>query len=139
MTDTDLQQGGCLCGEIRYSVKPSTVLSTHNCHCKDCQKSTGSGYTTFFLVTEADFNLLEGKPKSFEKNSDEGHWIKRSFCPNCGSPIFSACQLGEGLVFIKAGSLDESNWLTLVSSFWGQSARSWAPAIDSHPVCQKNT
>jgi Uncharacterized conserved protein len=36
-------KGGCLCGKIRYEFKQEDVISAGNCHCKDCQKATGSG------------------------------------------------------------------------------------------------
>ena len=37
-------EGGCLCGKVRYSadVDPTFVAV---CHCKNCQKSTGSAFS----------------------------------------------------------------------------------------------
>jgi hypothetical protein len=37
-------EGGCLCGKVRYSadVEPAFVGV---CHCKNCQKGTGSAFS----------------------------------------------------------------------------------------------
>ena len=42
-------RGGCLCGKIRYEFKQEDVISAGNCHCKDCQKATGSGRLQLFI------------------------------------------------------------------------------------------
>ena len=35
--------GGCACGAIRYSCS-SAPLYMGNCHCRDCQRATGSAF-----------------------------------------------------------------------------------------------
>ena len=37
-------EGGCLCGKVRYSAKGDPVF-VGVCHCKDCQKFTGSAFS----------------------------------------------------------------------------------------------
>jgi hypothetical protein len=53
MTIAGLQQGGCLCGAIRYQLT-ATPFSADFCHCRQCQKSTGS-----VLGAWMDFNIDE--------------------------------------------------------------------------------
>ncbi len=36
-------EGGCSCGAIRYKLT-NTPLIVHACHCRDCQRVTGSGF-----------------------------------------------------------------------------------------------
>lgn len=138
MSEGIKDQGGCLCGSVRYEVNRDSVFSAHNCHCLDCQKSTGSGYTTFFLLPAADFLLLSGELKSYQVEGSSGGEVERSFCPECGSPIVSSARMAEGIVMVKAGSLDNSDWLTLVSSFWGGTARPWARPDEALPVSETN-
>ena len=43
-------KGQCQCGAISYSFDISKILSAHHCHCKDCQRSTGSGKATILFI-----------------------------------------------------------------------------------------
>ena len=68
--------GGCICKSIRYecSVAP---LGMGNCHCRDCQYSSGTGYSSVFAVPASAVKIT-GKPKYYESFSDTG--IKPRLC-----------------------------------------------------------
>jgi hypothetical protein len=40
-------KGGCLCGAVRYTAEADPTSATV-CHCRDCQKFTGSAFATLF-------------------------------------------------------------------------------------------
>ena len=42
-------EGGCLCGSIRYTCDAEPAL-TANCHCKHCQRQSGSAFSTIIGV-----------------------------------------------------------------------------------------
>ena len=46
----EIKIGGCLCGKVEYEFDSSKVISAHHCHCKDWQKSTGSGKATIVII-----------------------------------------------------------------------------------------
>jgi hypothetical protein len=46
MTENELNNGGCVCGAIRYKVCGLPVMVEY-CHCYDCRKSGGSAVTVF--------------------------------------------------------------------------------------------
>jgi len=138
MADETTVTGGCLCGAIRYTCDRSAVVTTNNCHCRDCQRSTGSGFTTFFALPEASFELESGELGSFAVTGSSGSPLTRMFCRDCGSPIYSRTDLIPALVFVKAGSLDDPAWVTPQSSYWGKSAQPWAPPSDDIPVLDGN-
>ena len=50
-------KGGCLCGKIRYEFKQEDVISAGNCHCKDCQKATGSGKATIVYIPSKSLKI----------------------------------------------------------------------------------
>ena len=135
---TQREKGRCLCGQVHYEIDRSAVMSVHHCHCLDCQRVTGSGFTTLAILPTSNFTLTGDTPKSYGTPGVSGAIITRSFCGNCGSPLYSQTSMTDELVFIKAGSLDNSEWLTLTSSFWGSTARSWAPADHSCEVHDTN-
>ena len=68
----------------------------------------------------------------------DGTNVHRGFCPNCGSPVISYVSEQPNLRFIKAGSLDDSSWVKIESSFWSDSACNWDPVNHSLPNFPKN-
>ena len=101
--------GGCLCGQLRYyaNVEPAIVLV---CHCKNCQKQTGTAYSVLVGIPKSAISL-QGKLKTYHDVGDSGNPVERNFCPECGSPIFSDVAIIPNLIFIKAGTLDDTTWL----------------------------
>ncbi|MEM7217636.1 MAG: GFA family protein [Pseudomonadota bacterium] len=131
-------EGGCLCGAIRYTgmVDTATTLAVH-CHCNDCQRATGSGGATVVAVPEASL-LLDGSPRRYTVTGLSGGRVHRDFCARCGSPLLSAADLSPGLVFIKAGSLDDSGWLQPAMNCWTSSRPEWAPLDERLPSSPGN-
>ena len=122
--------GGCLCGAMRYRFDREAVIAASNCHCTDCQRSTGSGMATIlFVPTEA--LEIEGDLTFYTVVGSAGSHVSRGFCPTCGSPVISRVDEDPATRFIKAGSLDDSTWVSVRSSFWVESAQPWAPADQS--------
>ena len=66
MNGEKMIKGGCLCGKIRYEFKQEDVISAGNCHCKDCQKATGSGKATIVYVPSESLKINDDykKPSS---------------------------------------------------------------------------
>ena len=65
---SDELTGGCACGDIRYTVS-GAPLYMGNCHCRDCQRATGSAFFPAVLIKEADFTLESGDPSWFESQA----------------------------------------------------------------------
>src|SRR5215510_7775697 len=81
--------GGCACGAIRYEVTAEPIV-TFNCHCRDCQKTTGGAYTPVFYVPANAFKITKGTPKYFGTTSEMMGDNVRGFCPDCGSRLLGA-------------------------------------------------
>ncbi len=115
--------GQCLCGEISYSVDAEPLFAG-NCHCRDCQKSSGSAFIPAMLFLEKSVSIL-GKAKYFESTSDSKNIHKRGFCSNCGSQLFAKFSTMPDMIGIKAGTLDHpSNYLPKLD-FYVASAAPW--------------
>ena len=84
----NIEHGGCLCRQFTYSFDRSTVQSGIHCHCRDCQKSTGSGKATIAFVPKQALST-EGVLKYFSVTGTDGAVVERGFCERCGSPVFS--------------------------------------------------
>jgi len=94
-----------------------------NCHCRDCQRATGSAYAPSVIVPAAALTV-EGDPTWFEGTADSGNMIKRAFCPTCGSRLFGESS-GAPLIGIYAASLDDPSWFRPMAEVWTASAQPW--------------
>jgi hypothetical protein len=132
--------GMCHCGHISYEaeVDPGTVVI---CHCTDCQTLSGSAFRTVVPTKEGTFRLLSGELKIYEKTSESGNIRQQTFCPNCGTPIYSGPPGGKAaVVSLRVGTIRQREQLVPSDQYWFRSAQSWLkdlPAIkriDKQPV-----
>ena len=49
-------EGGCHCGEVRYSFTKEPEL-TFYCYCRDCQKTTGSPFSMELMIEQSSFEI----------------------------------------------------------------------------------
>ena len=95
--------GGCLCGAVSFAGDVDIAFAA-NCHCTDCRKATGAAYATLVFVS-TDGLEVTGETASFQHQSDRGSTLQKVFCPNCGTPLFSANTAREGLIGVRIGAL----------------------------------
>lgn len=134
---TSMTSGGCLCGNFKYRFDRDQVMNAHHCHCTDCQKSTGSGKATIIMIPTESLQS-EGELKTYTVTGTEGTHVTRGFCPDCGSGLISYLEEVPVMRFVKAGSLDDSSWVEIESSFWSCTAQPWSPVDADHPAFEKN-
>ena len=127
--------GGCLCGAIRYTID-AQVTGLRACHCKNCQKHSGTGGTVNAVVPTDKFRITQGTTKKYQDSATQsGRTLSRHFCAECGSSIYSQRNPDPGFVVVRAGSLDESSGMTITSDIWTATAPPWAhidPASERH-------
>ncbi|KAL2842025.1 Mss4-like protein [Aspergillus pseudoustus] len=100
-----MPDGRCLCGEIQVSFTGDPALQAL-CHCTDCRRISGSAFSTNALIPDANFTLVRGSPKVFEKVGEEsGLPIRSFFCGNCGTTCFREGGAFPGVKILKAGIL----------------------------------
>jgi hypothetical protein len=115
--------GGCLCGRVRYILEAEPFL-TVVCHCKSCQKQSGSPFSVD-LVVPASAVAVRGTTKTFHETGDSGKLVERRFCPECGSALISWGALMPDALFIKAGTLDDPSWVSPTMELYCDSAQPW--------------
>lgn len=122
--------GGCLCGAVRYAYD-GEVGAAGYCHCADCRRTSGSAFGISVRLATNAFRITQGTPKSFTKLGESGRPVTRSFCPDCGSPLYTTPPDRPGVLFIKAGSLDDPTMVKPDRQAWMRSRVDWAE-IDPH-------
>ncbi len=89
-------EGACLCGKVTFIVRDPEVMGT--CHCTRCQRWTGTGSATVFVVADTNFEFTKGK--ELVKRYAEDKFANRDFCGNCGSGLYA---VGGDKLYVGAG------------------------------------
>jgi hypothetical protein len=116
--------GACHCGLITYeaTIDPEQVGI---CHCTDCQTLSGSAFRTYVLARKEGFRLLSGQPKIYVKTGASGAKRNQTFCPECGTPIYSCASHDPQVFSIRAGTVRQRSELIPRSQIWFRSAQAW--------------
>jgi hypothetical protein len=98
-------KGGCLRGAVRYTAEADPT-SASVCHCRDCQKFTGSAFATLVRVPK-EAVTIEGMLKTLSSIGGSGNPILRHFCPECGSSIAEEPGIRPGVILLNVGTFDD--------------------------------
>jgi len=94
----------------------SEPLIVHCCHCTKCQCQTGSAFVINALIEADRVALLEGEIADVTVPSPSGKSQRISRCPRCQVAVWSrylvmSGSVGEAIVFVRVGTLDEPSRL----------------------------
>ena len=104
-------EGGCTCRAVRYRMT-SAPLFTHCCHCRWCQRETGSAFALNAMIEAERVVLLQGEPEVVDTPSNSGKGQKISRCPTCRVAVWSNyAGAGNAVRFVRVGTLDEPDRL----------------------------
>jgi hypothetical protein len=107
---TGTLEGGCACGKARYRLA-SKPMFVHCCHCKDCQRQTGSAFVINALIEANRVEMVSGETTAVTVPTDTGlpHIIHR--CPACATALWSHYGGRRQLSFVRVGALDDPSAL----------------------------
>ncbi|UPJ49095.1 GFA family protein [Bradyrhizobium sp. 200] len=97
----------------------------YTCNCTDCQRQTGSAFALNMPVRFKDFRILQGEPNGWHHTSPNGTAVISRFCGNCGTRLYGERDGRPETVSLRAGTLDDTSWLSPVAHFFTRSAQSW--------------
>ena len=126
--------GGCACGSIRYVCSRAPVAML-NCHCRDCQRSSAAPFASGVVVVVSD-TAITGTPKTYSVRGRSGRLTTRSFCPDCGAPLFTRSESAPEWMSIRSATLDHQADFQPMLDIWTASAQPWvclSQDIPHHP------
>ena len=121
---SEAREGGCQCGRVRYRFEGEPI-SLAVCHCKECQRQTGSAFGMSLTVREKDFQLLKGELKTFDRAADSGRTVTCAFCPECGTRIYHQPHYRKDAINIKPGTFDDTSFLQPKLEVWTKRKHAW--------------
>ncbi len=124
--------GACHCGNIRFKaeIDPTQVVI---CNCTDCQTLSGSAFRINVAAPVSTFVLRQGQPKSYIKIAESGAERLHTFCPECGTPLYSIAPVAATMMFLRLGALHQRDALRPAVQIWRRSAPSWLPELGAIP------
>ena len=125
--------GGCACGAVRYRLG-SAPMFVHCCHCRDCQRQTGSAFVINALIETDRIALLSGDPQPITVPTDSGrtHAIYR--CRACQTALWSDYGGRPALRFVRVGTLDDPATLPPDVHIYTRSKLPWVRLPEGVPA-----
>jgi len=129
----DSLEGGCACGALRYWLA-STPMFVHCCHCRDCQRLTGSAFVINALIETDRITMLSGDltPIAMPTESGRPHDVYR--CPGCQTVVWSDYGRRPGLRFVRVGTLDDPAALPPDVHIYIRSKLPWVTLPEATPA-----
>ena len=105
-TDT-FAEGGCDCGAVRYRLLAPPII-VHCCHCRWCQRESGSAFALNAVIETDKLELTGGTPETVLTPSASGKGQEILRCPDCRIAVWSHyAGAGTRASFVRVGTLDE--------------------------------
>jgi hypothetical protein len=126
-------KGGCACGAVRYQLS-SPPMFVNCCHCRDCQRQTGSAFVVNAVIETDRIGLVSGKPEPVPVPTESGrpHDIYR--CAICHTALWSDYGRRPALRFVRVGTLDDPAALPPDAHIFTRSRLPWIELPKSVPA-----
>ncbi len=130
--------GGCGCGQVKYTITAPQLPVVYACHCTDCQTQSGSAFALQMPVFDAMLSVT-GDMVSGERTQPSGAIGTIFACTQCLVRVYSKNSTRPGMVTVKAGTLDDSKGVVPKFHLWTSSKQPWvtvpedAGALDEQP------
>jgi len=114
--------GSCLCGKVAFEVTGPPIRFIY-CHCRSCQKSSGSIHAANLAFPLGSLNWTQGKDfTELFVDTNENPGFPRRFCRICGSPVPKVSRSRQVWV-VPSGTLDSDPGMRPQASiFWAEHA-----------------
>lgn len=117
--------GRCLCGAVTFETS-GDAIATALCHCSHCQRQSGGAFSVNVIMHESQLKV-SGELRTYEERGENNDdvYVRRRFCPQCGSPIVSELVKTAGIVAVKAGVLDDTSNVKPSLEVWCTDKQPW--------------
>jgi len=130
-------EGGCDCRQVRYRLT-SAPLFVHCCHCRWCQRETGSAFALNAMIESERVVSLGVPPELVATPSSSGKGQQIARCPRCRIAVWSHYGgAGPVLSFVRVGTLDEPDRLPPDIHIYTSSRQPWVMLPPGAPACSE--
>jgi hypothetical protein len=123
------EEGGCLCGAIRYRVSGEPIVSGI-CHCRSCRRTAGAPMLPYVTFALDRFEVVAGAPADFQSSPP----VTRSFCARCGTPLTYRHRDYPDRIDVMTCSLDDPEAFPPSEHLWVSHKPAWVKLADGLPA-----
>ncbi len=133
-SNTETFEGGCTCRNVRYRLT-SKPMFVHCCHCRWCQRDSGTAFALNAMIEAERVELLSGEVEIVDTPSNSGKGQKFARCPKCRIAVWSNyASAGPAARFVRVGSLDEPDRLPPDIHIFTMSKQPWVILPEGVPA-----
>ena len=127
-------EGGCDCRQTRYRLE-APPLFVHCCHCRWCQRESGSAFALNAMIETDRMTPLGAEPEWVDTPSESGKGQRFARCPTCRIALWSHyAGAGSALAFVRVGTLDEPDHLPPDIHIYTASRQPWVLLPEGTPA-----
>lgn len=132
-------EGGCTCGQVRYRLLANPLI-VHCCHCRFCQRQTGTAFALNALLAADDVELLQGEVDEIVVESPSGNGQKIARCPSCRVAVWSnyfMSGLKDKIRFLRVGTMDNPDLLPPDVHIYTSTKQPWVQIPEGDPRAEE--
>jgi hypothetical protein len=133
----EIFEGGCTCGHVRYRME-SRPMIVHCCHCRWCQRETGTAFALNAAIESDRLTVLDGQPETVAIPSESGAGQEIVRCPHCKIAMWSHySSAGRLASMVRVGTLDDPDRLPPDVHIFTESKQPWVSLSPELPAFEK--
>ena len=125
--------GKCFCGAVHYAVADELVYAA-NCHCSNCQRTTGSAFKPFAGIERIKLIVTRGEDNRMIFGDEDGN---DTHCKVCGSLLYSLVRAGA-FVHVALGTLVDDPTIRPTKHIFVGSKAPWFTITDDLPQYEEH-
>ena len=127
-------KGYCSCRETVYEMR-ARPLFVHACHCRWCQRETGTAFVMNAMIETACVEITAGQTVEVLTPSASGKGQTIVRCPTCHIALWSHyAGAGDKLAFVRVGTLDDAALLTPDIHIYTSTKQPWVTLPADRPA-----
>lgn len=101
-------EGNCACGQTRYRMQGAPMF-VHCCHCRDCQRQSGSAFAIHGLIEAERLQCTAGETVVATLPTGSGGRRELHGCSNCRTTLWTEVQGRRWMRIVKVATLDQAS------------------------------
>ena len=136
-SETETFEGGCTCRHVRYRMT-SRPMFVNCCHCRWCQRETGTAFALNAMIEADRVELLGGDVELVDTPSASGRGQRIWRCPTCRVALWSNyAGAGDSVRFVRVGTLDDPDRLPPDIHIFTMSKQPWVILPEGVPAVRE--
>lgn len=121
----------CSCGQLSV-VCEGAPLFVSACHCKACQRRTGSVFAANAAFPTSNVEI-SGRSSSYARAADSGRKVKFQFCPECGTTVYWGVEARPEATVVAVGAFADPGFDAPIRTVWTESKHDWVRMPEGVP------